>query len=300
MRAPGMMLALLGLVAPLLLGADRDRTEIFHGTLTPTTGFNDLCGEPVMPGVPNLTFSAAHNPDGPDPIPLTPEFCAEHPDAVLATWANPVVYGLNGWELPDQRLVNVPYHEVQLPTGWDGRRAFLPDQGPGVGQPLPPTRAAPNPPWTVDSFLGVEGTMRLRCRPDGSARVWIRGSGYQPNVVLTLWLVWGNAPDSGLPPVLPQPLGGLPNTTSADEDGRFRFERELSFCPMHDDFGLSTPLAIDVASHLDGVTYGSFPENPLAEFTFVDGDTGELFTSRGVGAGIVGLDQGVIPLLGAP
>jgi len=270
--------------------------------LHPTTGFNDLCGAPVFEGAPNMTFSAAYNPNGPDPIELTPEFCEENPEAWMGTWANPEFYAANGWPLPDQRLLNIPYHQIPIPgVEWDGTRAQLQDEGPGSIGPFPPTRSTPNEPETIASFTAVSGRMSLRCHTDGTATVRIRARGYKPNSVLTVWMVWGFPPDSGFPPVVPRPLGGVPNTTDADKHGRMSFERELGFCPMEPQPGpdgvTMIPLAVDLASHPDGVGYGGYPEHPLAEFTFIDPDTGERFTSRGVGAGIVGMDQGAFPLL---
>ncbi|MGI9595531.1 MAG: hypothetical protein ACR2QK_05200 [Acidimicrobiales bacterium] len=295
------ILLILAVLAPLLVGfgggRDRRGTEVWHRDLIPSTGFNDLCGEPIHKGAPNFTFSAVYNPDGPDPILLTPEFCEQNPDALMGTWANPDFYAANRWPEPDDRVINVPYHRVPMPVDWDGRRAFIEDHSATALQPLPPTRALPNPPWTLGDFIGVEGRMQLRCRADGSAHVRIRGRGYQPNVVLTVWLVWGNHPDTGLPPVVPQPLGGIPNTVTADVNGAFRFERQLAICPMRDEFGLSRPLAIDIASHPDGVSYGGYPENPLATFKVTDPETGEVFLTQGLGAGVVGMDQGVFALL---
>ena len=98
----------------------------------------------------------------------------------------------------------------------------------------------------------------------------------------------GAKPESGLSPILPQPIGGAPNSTVADKRGRFSFARTLNFCPMEIQNG-SVPLAIDIAKHLDGGNpYGASPEVPLAEISFVDPDKGEIFTSQGVGAGVMG------------
>ena len=47
--------------------------QVWIRPLGPSTGFNDLCGEAIFPAAPNFSFSALHNPDGPDPIELTPE-----------------------------------------------------------------------------------------------------------------------------------------------------------------------------------------------------------------------------------
>ncbi len=271
--------------------------QVWVRPLGPSTGFNDLCGEAIFPGAPNFSFSALHNPDGPDPIPLTPEICADNPDGVLATWANPAFYAANGFPLPDPRLLNVPYQRAPIVVDPSGLRAFVPDHVPGVPQPIPPTRSLPNEPETVASFTDVSGRMWLRCRRDGTARVIIRGRGYPRNSVLTVWVIWQNPPETGLPPILPQPLGGAPNTVVADHRGRFLFQRRLNFCPMEPQGG-SIPLAIDIAKHIDGGnTYGASPEVPLAEISFIDPDTGDIFTSQGIGAGMMTVDQGVIPLL---
>ncbi len=288
----GLVLALL---APQTLQA-----QTWVRKLEPSTGFNDLCGEAIFPGAPNFAFSALHNPNGPDPIELTPTVCDQNPDGVLATWANPAFYAANGFPLPDPRLVNVPYQRVPIVVDPSGLRAFVPDHVPGVPQPIPTTRSLPNDPDTIESFTGVRGLMWLRCRRDGTANVRIWGRRYAPNSVLTVWVIWQNPPESGLPPILPLPLGGAPNTAVADKRGRFSFERTLNFCPMETQNG-SIPLAIDIAKHIDGGnTYGASPEVPLDEISFIDPDTGEIFTSRGVGAGMMTVDQGVIPLLIRP
>ena len=271
--------------------------QVWNRPLGPSTGFNDLCGEPIFPG-PSASFSALHNPDGPDPIPLTPELCAENPDALMGTWANPDFYAANGFPLPDPRLLNLLYSRVPIVIDPSGLRAFVPDHVPGVPQPVPPTHSLPNEPDTIGSFLGVSGRMHLECHGDGTADVDIKGSGYSQNAVLTLWVIWENPPDSGLPPVLPQPLGGAPNVVVADKKGKFRFTRTLNFCPMVVQPNGSVPLAIDVAKHLDGGnSYAGVPEVPLQTISFIDPDTGDVFTSQGVGAGVITVDQGVVPLL---
>ena len=276
------------------------QAQVWVRSLRPSTGFNDLCGEAIFPGAPNFSFSALFNPAGPDPIPLTPTVCEENADGVLATWANPGYYAANGYPLPDPRLVNVPYHRAPIVVAPSGLRAFVPDHVPGVPQPIPPTRSVPNEPETIGSFTAVDGKMKLTCFGDGTAAVDIKGSGYPPNNVLTLWVIWLNSPETGLPPILPQPLGGAPNTVVADKNGKFRFERSLNFCPMEPHNG-SVPLAIDIAKHIDGGnTYGAVPETPLVEIGFIDPNTGDIFTSQGVGAGVMTVDQGVIPLLLQP
>ena len=303
-------LALLSLfVLPLLAQADDDSDSdsdsdsagrTWKRPLQPTTGFNDLCGAAIFPAAPNFSFSALFNPDGPDPIPLTPTLCAENPDGILATWANPAFYAANGFPLPDQRLVNVPYNRVPIVIDPSGLRAFVPDHASGVPQPVPPTRSVPNEPDTIESFTSVAGRMKLKCRSDGTAEIEIKGRGYSPQAVLTVWVIWLNPPESGLPPVLPQPLGGAPNHVVADSRGRFTFERTLSFCPMELQNG-SVPLAIDIAKHIDGGnSYGGVPELPLQEISFIDPSDGQIFTSQGVGAGMMTVDQGIIPLLLQP
>ena len=85
-----------------------------------------------------------------------------------------------------------------------------------------------------------------------------------------------------------------------DKHGRFRFERSLNFCPMMPQNG-SNALVIDIAKHIDGGnTYGANPEVPLAEIRFIDPETGDIFSSQGVGAGMMTVYQGVIPLLIQP
>jgi len=272
------------------------QAEIFDRELLPSTGFNDLCGEAIFPGGPSSAFSALFNPDGPDPIELTPEVCDENPDGVLASWANPAFYAANGFPLPDSRLLNVPYERTPIVIDPSGLRAFVPDHEPGGPQPVPPTRSLPNEPDTLASFLAVGGRMKLECLDDGTAQIAIRGHGYAPNSLLTVWVIWENPPDSGLPPLLPQPLGGAPNSVVANEKGRFRFQRTLNFCPMETQNG-STPLGIDIAKHVDGNAYAGVPDIPLAVVSVVDPADGQIFVSQGLGAGVITVNQGVIPLL---
>ncbi len=291
------VLCSLIVLAPSLQAADNSGTRTWNRSLLPSTGFNDLCGEAVFPGAPNFTFSALFNPAGPDPIVLTPAICDENPDGLLATWANPGFYAANGFPLPDPRLLNVPYSRVPIVIDPSGLRAFVPDHVPGVPQPIPPTRSVPNEPDTIASFIGVGGSMKLKCLRDGTAQIRINGSGYSPQAVLTVWIIWQNPPESGLPPILPQPLGGSPNVSVADRHGRFDFERNLNFCPMEPQNG-SIPLAVDVAKHIDGGnSYGAVPEVPLQEISFIDPTDGQIFTSQGIGAGMMTVDQGIIPLL---
>jgi hypothetical protein len=280
----------------IAFGASMSRGENFNRELVPSTGFNDLCGEPIFPGGPNFAFSALFNPDGPDPIILTPEVCNENPDGVLASWANPAFYAANGFPLPDPRLLNIPYERTPIVVDPSGLRAQVPDHGPGVPQPVPPTRSLPNEPDTIATFLDVGGEMKLKCRDDGTADIRIKGHGYAPNSVLTVWVIWENTPDTGLPPILPQPLGGAPNVVIANSKGSFSFARELSFCPMEAQGG-SVPLGIDIAKHIDTNAYAGVPDVPLQELSFIDPADGQIFTSQGVGAGVITVNQGVIPLL---
>lgn len=153
---------------------------------------------------------------------------------------------------------------------------------------------------TIASFTAVSGRMVLRCLKDGTAKVRVLGRGYAPNSVLTVWIIWQNPPASGLPPILPQPLGGAPNAVVVAKNGMFLFERTLNFCPMESQNG-SIPLLIDIAKHIDGGNlYGARRDVPLEEIHFIDSSDGQIFTSQGVGAGMMTVNQGVIPLLIQP
>ena len=154
---------------------------LYHCSLRPTTGFNDLCGEPVfkfdpmdprLPLDPHFAFSAMQNTDGTDPIPLTPEICEENPDSLLATWANPDFYIPNGFPLPDPRLLNVPYNQVPVVVNEAGLRAqVLDEDDPEVTRPLPPVRSIPNEADTIESFTGVSGRSVIKCFENGDAQV---------------------------------------------------------------------------------------------------------------------------------
>ncbi len=138
--------------------------------------------------------------------------------------------------------------------------------------------------------------MTIRCYEDDTAQINIWGLGYATNSVLTVWMIWHNPPGSGLPEFLPQPPGGALNVVVASpKKGRFVYKRTLGFCPMKKRENGSVPLVIDIAKHIDGGgVYGAVPDIPLQNITFIK--NGQTFTSQGVGAGIMTVNQGVFPV----
>ncbi len=229
------------------------------------TGWNRLKGEAryrwdfldAPLDLAGANTAGAWSPDGvADLTPWSPG------DTILATIADPfletVFPGLSvALVSPDD--LNVPVRDV--PTWVNGSlsgRSVLPFQSEA---PLA-TQAQADPrhpdPITLDQWLEGRGRMRIRCRPDGSARIVIRVRDLIPNRAYTVWGMWFRADGR----IFPQPFGGAPNGYVTDPDGDADYERELNFCPLEAaENGLEGNRMLSIITHLhsDHIFYGAIP-----------------------------------------
>jgi hypothetical protein len=265
-------------VAPVMAGNghhhhrhDRDRVFVYKGV--PSTGINDLCGEPIwtfdFPEPLGPTFRTPNfgiydpRPGAVDAIPLTPENCT--PNAVLATtvdpfFANYIGVGPND---VDGRLLNRPLRDIPMPILFAGMRADIPalESIPAATSTVARYRAEPNYPLTVGEWLSARGELTIRCRADGSATAWATFRNLVPNGVYTVWGSWLNTPEGAPGPVIvPIPFGGAPNSLIADYRGSATYLRQFAACPADDPpDGGSQLLFVALVYHSDGVLYGASP-----------------------------------------
>ena len=239
-----------------------------------TTGVNRLYGQPLsefdfMPSPFKEKFGfemiGVFNPDGPNPLPLTPST----PDsAVLASLVDPQGVGLPQaiFQNADPTLVNVPLRDIQtwvLPPNLQKRAALPPHlAGPVTG----PTQAEPSGPITKGDWFKASGTLKIDCAPEGNS-VSINMKALVPHRVYTIWSIWMDP--SGPGGVMPLPLGGAPNSLVTDQKGDATFERELNFCPFvaaREGVDGKRLIIIDAHLHSDHAAYGAIPAPFAAGF----------------------------------
>lgn len=236
------------------------------------TGLNRILGQPafvfpeVAPFPEGIGFNtvAEFNPNGPDPLPLTP---ASPDGAILASMLDPFFDPPN-FPPADPSLANVQLRDVAtwvFPPDLQSRAALAPHLS---APALAYSQAEPNSPTpiTLEDWFKAEGKMKIKCNDDGNS-VKIRLKGLVPNRLYTVWALWvildENDPRNG---IWPQPLGGVPNAYMTDDKGRATFKRELNFCPPEAaETGVNGNVFLTIATHLhsDGVAYGGLP-SPIA------------------------------------
>lgn len=281
--------------------------RVYEEPLLPSTGFNSDCDTAIFnlpaPLLPDghFDFIGLYNPDATDPADpardaaaLSPDDCTESSNHAIATTTNPIFQAINGFPDVDPRLKNLRTPEVPTPALPDGTRLWLPPQG-AASPGLPPTRSLPVEAMTLGEFRAITGSMKLRCRRNGTAKVSIKVSGFRPNALVTVWAIWLTTPPGALDPApVPQPFGGVPNVLPINKHGNGRFVRELSYCPMDIDADGDQLMMLDLAEHWDGVVYGALPDQPFGDFPFLPNptDPASFFTSP-IG-GVVTVNRGVI------
>ncbi|MEE4299746.1 MAG: hypothetical protein V2J24_09915 [Pseudomonadales bacterium] len=303
------------LAAALAAGtaAFADEPRILQAKLVPTTGFNSDCDQPIfrlpapLPADLHFDFVGLHDPaievDGlpRDAIALSPEDCKRSGDRRVATTSDPDFQEFLGFPPPDPRLLNLLSNQVPVITLPDGTRTFLPPQG-ALPPPFPPARSLPSEPQTLGRFRDVDGRMRIRCRADGTARVRIRVSGYDPNMLVTVGAVWlTTLPGVPGPIGAAFPFGGVPNVMPIDRNGNGVFVRELGYCPMDIQPDGSQLMTVAIDEHWDGSNYGAQPDLPFAEARFLldPADPTSAFTSP-IGAGVVAVNRGAFAVTVKP
>ncbi len=245
----------------LVSGKGRDRTKI---EAVAVTGANRLLSQPVWDlgppfGLGGFNFVFGFNPAGPDPLDLDESTPG---DTLLATGADPNILAVFGLTLDDidPDLLNVPFRDVAIIVDPAGGRAQVPSvlDVPGFA----PSKSRPNDPITLDQWLEASGSLRIRCRDDGTAIVRVKLKKLIVNGVYTLWGVFVlDLDNDGIDEsIVPVPLGGVPNVLIADKQGKASITRTVNFCPLEEP-RLKT---INIAFHSDGNVYGGVRALPLA------------------------------------
>jgi len=236
------------------------------------TGLNRILSQPafifpeVEPFPAGIGFNTVgeFNPNGPDPLPLTP---ATPGSTILASIQDPF-FDRPNFPPTDPLLVNVQLRDVATwvaPPNLQNRAALAPHLNVPT---LAYSQAEPTSltPITLEDWFKAKGKMQIKCEEDGNS-VKIKFKGLIPNRLYTVWALWvildENDPRHG---IWPQPLGGVPNVYMTDKDGDATFERKLNFCPLEAaENGVNGNVLLTIATHLhsDGVAYGGLPA-PIA------------------------------------
>ncbi len=245
------------------------------------TGWNRLLGQvryqwdflPMPFDIAGANTAAVHNPDGVEPLPLTPDTPM---DAVLATVADPFLNVIFPGALdafpPNPDGINVPLRDVGTWTSGlinhlnrdelnplvDHSRVTLPFQGDAsIATQAQAGPGSPNP-ITLGDWLKASGIMQIHCQPDGTTRLRIQVRDLIPNRAYTVWAMWHLADGR----IFPQPYGGAPNAFITDKHGNAEFERELNFCPLtaaREGIEGNRLLSIITHLHSDHILYGGVP-----------------------------------------
>jgi hypothetical protein len=225
------------------------------------TGTNRFLGAPQTDlGAPYGTAGfenvAAYNPNGSEPVPLTPR---TRQSAQLATFVDPDFLSLIGRTPADvnPETINVRINDVPINVSPAGDQRIPvksePDASPGEPSHVPPGQHIRLSDWTR-----AQGTASIRCEGN-SAHVVLNLSDLIPNRLYSVWAILGD--EAGLAPL---PLGGVPNAVVTSSSGYARFSRTLNYCPT-DRIPEDRPLLlIDVVLHSDYQLYGAVPDLPLA------------------------------------
>jgi hypothetical protein len=222
------------------------------------TGINRVLGEPIFDfGAPHGTVGfytiGAYNPNGPEPLLLTPN---SPPSTVLATAVDLGfldVFGVKPEEV-DPSLLNVPLRDVLVISDFTGAKRPLRDHR--ASTQMDPGRSISFAgPITLGQWLKAKGTGTITCPPKFLPKVDLAMEGLIPHGLYTAW--GGMLTDLGPRPIA---LGGVPNSFVADEKGRATFSARLNYCPLALRPG-ELPLSfIDILYHPDHTLYGAVGE----------------------------------------
>lgn len=196
----------------------------------PVTGWNKVYGDPAADlrfvGFFNMGVAGVFNPDGP----ALPVDGTTSPDALLASYADPVVYSAffgipNAEDTPNQ---NIPYADYPQIRTHDGQMGSLP-------------QLSENPDWfgksngaetrglTVGDWLQISGSLKLMCLPDQRPFYHLKVRDAIPGGLYTLW---GFYFDQETGQIMPDyAFGGTSaNAYVADMDGSIEATRALNTC----------------------------------------------------------------------
>jgi hypothetical protein len=274
--------AVLGMLLPLTVHAehDRDRSSVIQGKAV--TGINEFCGSPVfnlplpspLPPTLKATNLGEYNPGGALPFPLSSTNCSK--DIVVTTTTDLDFLGAAGIPDVNPALKNIPLRQNYVITGQDGSRSRLPSLDQVPGNALPPTTSNPNSPITLGKWLNAKGRVHIECKSNGKATIEASFRNLIANGVYSMWGVWTTPPPG--PPIVPVPLGGLPNALVPDRHGEASFFRELASCPFDATKDGSLLMFITLAYHSDSDLNGTNPELGAAP-TIFHPPVGDSFTT---------------------
>ncbi len=266
------MAMVLGMLVPMAVYADHDRAR--HSVIDgkPVTGINEFCGSPVfslplpapLPPTLRATNLGEYNPGGALPFPLSSTNCRD--DIIVTTTTDLDFLAAAGIPDVNPGLKNIPLRQNFVITGQDGSRSMLPSLSQVPGNALPPTISNPNSPITLGKWLNAKGRINIACKANGKATVEATFRNLIPNGVYSMWGVWTTTPPG--PPIVPVPLGGLPNALIPDRHGDASFFRELASCPMDVTKDGSLLMFITLAYHSDSDLNGANPELGAVPTTF--------------------------------
>lgn len=258
--------------------SDHDRVVIKAEN---ATGWNRHLGQvryewDFLPGelrTAGANTAGVYNPDGDQPLPLTPETPM---DAILATIVDPdlniVFPGALDAFPPNPDGINVPLRDVGTWTSGlinhrngdintplvDHSRVSLPFHVDAPIAAQAQSGSLSSDPITLGDWLKASGQMMIRCTPEGHADLRIKVSDLIPNRAYTVWAMWHRANGS----IFPQPFGGVPNAFVTDKKGDAVLERYLNFCPTvaaEDGIDGNRLLSIITHLHSDHILYGAVP-----------------------------------------
>ena len=263
-RSPLGIAVVLGMLLPLAVHADhnRARNSVIQGK--PVTGINEFCGSPVfslplpspLPPTLRATNLGQYNPGGALPFPLSSTNCSD--DITVTTTTDLDFLAAAGIPDVNPGLKNIPLRQNFVITGQDGSRSMVPSLRQVPGNALPPTASNPDNPITLGKWLNTKGRVHIVCKANGKATIDATFRNLIPNGVYSMWGVWTTPPPG--PPIVPVPLGGIPNALVPDQHGEASFFRELASCPLDVTQDGSVMMFISLAYHSDSDLNGAEPE----------------------------------------
>ncbi len=219
------------------------------------TGVNRFLGGPAFNlgpfGPIGFNDIGAYNPQGGEPLPLTPD---SPPDTLLVSLVDP--FFLEAFHVPastvDPALLNIPLRNVGVYVAPDGTRG--PIRSAASSPQMAPSRAGTDKPITLGRWLKAWGQDRIHCTGH-TAKLQIQMTGFIENALYDVWGVMLTA--NGPAPIC---LGGSPCAFVTDSAGNASFSRDLNFCP-YDLRPDEVPLGeIEILYHADHALYGFMPE----------------------------------------
>jgi len=277
-----MTVAISIIFLPLSVHAEQKQDRSFLVRGIAVTGINEHCGSPVFnlplpPALPptiRATNLGEYNPGGALPIALSSTNCGG--DIALATTTDTDFLAAAGIPDANPGVKNIPLRQNFVITEQDGSRSQLPSLGQVPGNALPPTKSEPNNTITLGNWLKARGKLLIKCNSKGKATIEANFHNLIPNGVYSMWGVWTTTPPGA--PIIPLPLGGVPNALIPDHHGNASFFRQLASCPMDVTEDGSLMMFITLAYHSDSNLYGALPELGAAPTT-IHPAVGDAFTT---------------------